>query len=203
MGRYTVRDVMTKAVVTAYKGASFKDLAKVMTDRGLSALPVVGEGHRVIGVVSAADLLAAATEEDRGGGRRGALTAGQLMSAPPITIGPDASIADAARTLYRHGVRRLPVVDDRAFLIGIVSRRDLVRVFTRGDDEIRADVREEIVDRLLRAGPETISVRVDQGVVTLIGHVAEPRLMSIAVRRTAAIDGVVAVIDRLTAPAGT
>jgi CBS-domain-containing membrane protein len=203
MERRTVRDVMTKAVVSAYEGATFKDIVKIMTDRGLSALPVVGEGHRVIGLVSEADLLATAEHLDRGSQSRDhALTAGRLMSVPPITIGPGATVTEAARTLYRCGVKRLPVVDERGYLLGIVSRRDLLRVFTRRDDEIRAEVYEDIGAGLLRTDRETISVRVEKGVVTLTGRVTEQRMIPTAVRLAAAIDGVVDVIDRLTVPAG-
>jgi CBS domain-containing protein len=228
MARRTVRDVMTTAVVSAYEAATFKDIAKMMTERGLSALPVVGEGHRVIGVVSEADLLARAEHADRGlgrltplarptrlallaRGRRGrrtrasahALTAGELMSAPPITVAPDASIADAARIMHTQGVKRLPVADEHGYLLGIVSRRDLLRVFTRADDEIRSEIDAEVVGRLLRASRETVSVDVTNGVVTLTGEVRRQDLIPPAVRRAAATDGVVDVVDRLTVPAAT
>ncbi|HEY7487155.1 MAG TPA: CBS domain-containing protein [Streptosporangiaceae bacterium] len=207
---------MTTAVVSAYEAATFKDIAQMMTERGFSALPVVGDGHRVIGVVSEADLLVTAEHEDDGWGwlarigrggrsrvRAHALTAGELMSAPPITVGPDASVAEAARVMHRHGVKRLPVVDEHGYLLGIVSRRDLLKVFTRGDDEIRAEICEEVVGHLLGGDAETVAVEVDKGVVTLTGRVAEQRLIPAAVRVAAATDGVVEVIDRLTVPATT
>ncbi|HEX6470258.1 MAG TPA: CBS domain-containing protein [Streptosporangiaceae bacterium] len=231
MARRTVRDVMTTAVVSAYEAATFKDIAKMMTERGLSALPVVGDGHRVIGVVSEADLLARAERPDRGLGRLGplarpmrlallarggrgrrgrrtrtaahALTAGDLMSAPPITVGPDAGIAEAARIMHVQGVKRLPVADERGYLLGIVSRRDLLRVFTRTDDEIRSEIDTEVVYGLLRADRETVSVDVTNGIVTLTGEVGRQSLIPQAVRRAAATDGVVDVVDRLTVPAAT
>jgi CBS-domain-containing membrane protein len=205
MGRRTVRDVMTTAVVSAYEAATFKDIAAMMTKRGFSALPVVGDGHRVIGVVSEADLHTRTEHEDRirRGHRQGVRTpptAGDLMSAPPITIGPDASIVEAARRMHRHGVKRLPVVAEHGYLVGIVSRHDLLRVFTRGDDEVQAEIQAEI-GRLLETEEETVSVAVEKGVVTLTGHVVQQRLVPAVVRLAAATDGVVEVIDRLTVTA--
>jgi CBS domain-containing protein len=125
------------------------------------------------------------------------------MSTPPITVGPDASIEEAARILHRHEVKRLPVVDERGFLLGIVSRRDLLRVFTRGDEEIRAEIYDEIVGRFLPSSPETISVEVEKGVVRLTGPVAEPRRYQwlFGSRRDRHDEGRREVVDGLTVPA--
>jgi CBS-domain-containing membrane protein len=70
-----------------------------------------------------------------------ALTAGELMTSPAITIGPEATVPAAARLMSIHHVRRLPVVDPPGRLVGIVSRRDLLSVFLRPDEEIAADIR--------------------------------------------------------------
>jgi len=80
-----------------------------------------------------------------------ALTAGELMSAPAITISSDATIADAARAMNAHHVRCLPVVDPDGRLLGVVTRRDLLSVFLRPDDDVAAEVR-RIFDEVLPAG---------------------------------------------------
>ena len=75
------------------------------------------------------------------------LTAGALMTSPAITIGPDATIPAAARLMNTHHVRRLPVVDEEGRLVGVVSRRDLLSVFLRPDDDIVRDAR-QVLDEL-------------------------------------------------------
>ena len=210
MTRRTVQDVMTTGVVSAYRGALFKDIVRVMVERGVTAVPVLDEGHRVAGVVSESDLLA--KEEQKEPGRRrglhrhrdrlhmakaGAMSAEGLMTEPAITIRPEATIVQAARLLAQHHIKRLPVVDDENRLIGIVSRRDLLQIFVRTDEEIRDEIRREIFARLLPAASATVSVRVDHGVVTLAGTLWQKSLIPVAVRLAAATDGVVNVINEL------
>lgn len=205
MRRQTVNDVMTRAVVSAYRGASFKDIVQVMIKRGITAMPVIDEGHRVAGVISESDLLA---KQQRGGrrhwfgGRRDrswakaeALTAEDLMTTPAITVRPEATIVEAARLLDRHRIKRLPVTDEENRLIGIVSRRDLLSVFTRTDEEIRDEVRHEV---FALADPTAVSVHVSHGVVTLTGTMRQKELIPVVVRLAAATDGVVSVVDELT-----
>ncbi|WP_329249032.1 CBS domain-containing protein [Actinoallomurus sp. NBC_01490] len=206
MRRRTVKDVMTKAVVSAYRGACFKDIVQVMIKRGITAMPVIDEGHRVAGVVSESDLLA--KEEHKNGGKRRrlgrrrdrswakaqALTAEDLMSSPAITVHPEATIVEAARLLDAHRIKRMPVTDDQNRLVGIVSRRDLLSVFTRTDEEIRDEVRHEV---FALADPTQVSVYVRHGVVTLGGTMRQKDLIPIVVRLAAATDGVVGVIDEL------
>jgi CBS domain-containing protein len=208
MRRRTVNEVMTTAVVSAYRGASFKDIVQVMIKRGITAMPVIDEGHRVAGVVSESDLLA--KEEHKDGGKRRwfgrrrdrsswakaqALTAEDLMTTPAITVHPDATIVEAARLLDRHRIKRLPVTDDDNRLIGIVSRRDLLSVFTRTDEDIRDEVRHEV---FALADPTAVSVYVNHGVVTLTGTLRQRDLIPIVVRQAAATDGVISVVDELS-----
>lgn len=208
MRRRIVNDVMTRAVVSAYRGASFKDIVQVMIKRGITAMPVIDEGHRVAGVVSESDLLAKEGCKD-GGKRRWfrrrrdrsswakaqALTAEELMTTPAITVHPEATIVETARLLEQHRIKRLPVTDDENRLIGIVSRRDLLRVFTRTDEEIRDEIRHEV---FALADPTTLSVYVNHGVVTLTGTLRQRGLIPIVVQLAAATDGVISVIDQLS-----
>jgi CBS-domain-containing membrane protein len=210
MGR-RVRDVMTREVVTVDEQESFKELAALMAECRVSALPVLDEGGRVVGVVSEADLLL--KEEFPEGPAGGRLfqgrhrmerakaagdTAVELMTAPAITIGPDATVAEAARLLHRHQIKRLPVVDPAGPLLGIVSRADLLKVFLRGDDQIAREVRQDVLLRALWVNPDTVVVEVRDGVVTLIGQLERRSLIPIAVSLVRGLDGVVDVVDRLT-----
>jgi CBS domain-containing protein len=203
----TVNDVMTKAVVSAYRDASFDEIVRVMIERGITAVPVIDEDHHVVGVVSESDLLSAQGGKrhwpDRPGDRpprtpTDAMNAGGLMSTPAITAHPDTTITQAARLLDQHRIKRLPVVDDENRLIGIVSLRDLLRVFTRTDEDIRDEILHEIFARLLPADLAAVSVRVSHGVVTLGGTLRHRILIPIAVRLVAGTDGVIGVIDELT-----
>jgi CBS-domain-containing membrane protein len=211
MKRHTVRDVMTTPVVSAQPRTSFKDIAMVMVERGVTALPVVGADRRVLGVVSEADLLAKEEHKDDGAApplvsrrervsraKAHALTARELMTTPAITVPPEATIAEAARLLDRHRIKWLPVVDDKDRLIGVVSRRDLLRVFTRPDEELREEIVHDVFDHLLLEDPRAVSVVVSQGVATLTGRLETKSLIPIVVRLTGATDGVVRVVDRLT-----
>ncbi|GLY75568.1 CBS domain-containing protein [Actinoallomurus iriomotensis] len=195
---------MTKSVVSAYPDAPFHEIVHVMIERGITALPVIDEDHRVLGFVSESDLLAKEAVEARPrrlglrrrrGGR--ATTAADLMTTPAVSVRPETTIVRAAQLLDRRGIKRLPVVDDQGRLVGIVSRRDLLHVFARTDEEIRDEVLQQVFARLLLTDPAAVSVRVRNGVVTLSGTLPQENLISIAVRLTAAVDGVVGVIDEM------
>jgi CBS domain-containing protein len=115
-----VRDVMTTDVVTAAAADPVDDAAVAMLRGRHSALPVVDGDHRLLGVVSEADLLADATAR-----RSGRVTVGRVMTAPAVAVSVDATVAQARALLLEHGLRTLPVVDgDR--LVGVLGRSDLV-----------------------------------------------------------------------------
>ena len=124
-------------------------------------------------------------------------TAVELMTAPAITIGPDATVAEAARLLHRHKIKRLPVVDPAGPLLGIVSRADLLKVFLRSDDQIAREVRQEVLLQALWVN-DFVVVEVRDGVVTLTGQLERRSLIPIAVSLVRGLDGVVDVVDRLT-----
>ncbi len=212
---------MTTDVVTVDRITPYKEIAQLLAGRKISAVPVLIMGRHVAGVVSEADLLAAQDEAARRARaghsylpwtRRPArahprLNAEELMTSPAITIHPDAPIPRAASLMHTHHIKRLPVVDPSGTLIGIVSRRDLLSVFLRPDAQIAQEVR-ELLTEVLFADPESITVAVHGGIVTLLG---EPRehdhhdLIPVAIRLIWDIDGVVDVIDKLSAapaPAG-
>ncbi|MGV9561518.1 CBS domain-containing protein [Streptomyces sp. NPDC003480] len=200
-----VDDVMTRAVVAVGRDAPFKDIVDLMDRWHVSALPVLeGEG-RVVGVVSEADLLSKEAVRERDPDRYAqahrlseaakadAVTAGELMSSPAITVHPESSLAQAARIMAQRRIKRLPVVNDEGMLEGVVSRADLLKVFLRPDDDIADEVRRDVVDVLFPAPVEPIHVMVTEGVVTLTGTVRDTLLIPVAVRLAHAVEGVVDV----------
>jgi CBS-domain-containing membrane protein len=120
------------------------------------------------------------------------------MTAPAVTVSPDASVAEAARLLHRHGIKRMPVVDPPGPLLGIVSRPDLLKVFLRSDPDIAQEVRQEVFLRAMWVNPDTVVAEVRDGVVTLTGQLERRSLIPIAVSLVHGLDGVVDVVDRLT-----
>jgi CBS domain-containing protein len=211
-----VRDVMTTSVVTVDRATPYKEIARLMAEHKLSALPVLMMGRRVAGVVSEADLLRVEDQRKRGAGagratrlhlRRAGrqhwgLTAGELMTSPAVTIYPDATISAATRVMNQHHVKLLPVVNSDGVLAGIVTRRELLSVFLRPDEEIAEDIRGVLAD-ILFADPASVHVAVKGGVVTVSGdpgQLEQRDLIPVAVRLAWDIDGVVDVVNKLTTP---
>ncbi|EXG82499.1 CBS-domain-containing membrane protein [Cryptosporangium arvum DSM 44712] len=206
-----VRDVMTTDVRTVHVGSPAKTVAGQLEAGSVSALPVVDDDRHVVGVVSEADLLHKITYQDDADdlprifrrhradrAKADGESARTLMTSPAVTIGPGASVVEAAALMERHHVKRLPVVDDTGDLIGIVSRRDLIRMFTRTDDEIRAEVEHEVLDRVLMLEPGTASAWVANGHVTLRGRLRRKSETEIAVALAGRVDGVVGVANSMT-----
>jgi len=200
-----VGDVMTRDVVVVRRGTPLKEIARQLTEHRISAMPVLDEEDRLVGLVSEADLmkrerfgLADARHRWRPRRRRAmGDSAKDLMSMPVITIAPETDVSRAARLMDSRGLKRLVVVDAEHRLVGIVSRADLVRVFLREDDDIRQEIVSDVLVRLLWADPELVDVRVDDGVVTLSGRLGQRSQIPVAVRLTRAVDGVVDVVNRL------
>ncbi|MEU6031476.1 CBS domain-containing protein [Streptomyces tauricus] len=202
---HVVSDVMTHAVATVDRKASFKEIVRTMQERKVSALPVVGGKGQVVGVVSEADLLPKEEFRDSDPDRytqlrrlsdlakAGAVTAGELMTSPALTTPPDATLAQTARTMARARVKRLPVVDETGALLGIVSRADLLKVFLRDDEEMAEEVRREVVSYLFPPPSSSVRTEVRNGVVKLSGHIRDTSLVPVAARLARAVEGVVDV----------
>ncbi|MFG1613834.1 CBS domain-containing protein [Nonomuraea wenchangensis] len=214
--RMTVADVMTGEVVSVTEETPFKDIAQTLIEHGISAVPVVDGDRHVVGVVSEADLLRkeefreefyregyrpplrARLRHPKGRQKAEGDTAAELMTRPAVTITGEASAVSAARLMDAHDVKRLAVVDHNGRLTGVVSRRDLVKVFLRPDEEIATEVRDEILDQALWVDTAGVHVEVHQGVVTLTGWMDRRTEAAIAVRMTGRVNGVVGVVDKLT-----
>jgi CBS-domain-containing membrane protein len=200
-------------VTTVAPETSLKDVAAILSKRGISGLPVVDEGGRVVGVVSEADILMKekAPEQRRGGiigwflepqdpeevAKLGARTAAEAMTSPVVTIEPESSVAKAAALMVDRGVNRLPVVADGE-LVGIVTRADLVRAFNRDDLEIAREIREDVILKKFWIPPETVTVGVDGGEVTLAGEVEKQSLAELLADFVERVPGVVSVASSLS-----
>jgi CBS domain-containing protein len=175
-----VEEIMTTDVLSVTPETSLKDVAGLLVEMRISGVPVVGEDRRVLGVLSESDILykERPRPEEKplllrllGRGdpslrtKPEAMTAGEAMTSPAITIERFAPVSAAAERMLEARVHRLPVVN-RGQLAGIVTRADLVRAFVRSDEEIEREVR-DIVKLCDADGP--VEITVERGLVELSG----------------------------------
>lgn len=209
-----VRDLMTEKVFTVTADTPLKVVATRMLEYGVSGMPVVAEEDRVVGVVSETDILfkeRLAPErhgvvdwlvhygEDPPQAKLDARTAGDAMTAPAVTIASGRSVADAAALMLDVRVDRLPVVDSGR-LVGIVTRTDLVRAFTRSDETIEREIREEGLLKRFWMGPSNVTIKVEDGNVLFEGRVDGEDLAESLVRFAELTPGVVSVESKLRWP---
>ncbi|MFG2058159.1 CBS domain-containing protein [Micromonospora sp. NPDC048930] len=211
MRTWQVQDVMTTDVASVREGTAYREIVDVLTGRHVTAVPVVDGARQVLGVVSEADLLykvelLGQPQERRilpnrhrreARAKAGATLAADLMTAPPVTVRPDASLVAAARIMDERHVKRLPVVDDLGRLVGIVTRGDLLKVHLRPDADIRRDVVDEVLRHTLGVPDRVVDVTVAGGVVTLTGQLDRWSTVHLALRLTRQVSGVVEVVDAL------
>ncbi|MFJ7587526.1 CBS domain-containing protein [Streptomyces sp. NPDC097617] len=191
MGHRSVADLMTPTAITVRRATTFKEVARLLKEFDITAVPVIDEAGHPVGVVSEADLL-------RPRPTGGAATAEQLMTSPAVTARLEWSVVRAARVMQRHGVKRLPVVDTDGRVAGVLSRSDLIQLFLRPDHAIREEILEDVLTRTLTLAPSAITVDVEDGLVTLSGTVPRPELLPVVKRLCHGVDGVVTVDSRLT-----
>ena len=211
MRTWQVGDVMTTDVVTVGEDTPYREIVQTLAAHRISAVPVVDASRRVLGVVSESDLLHKVERAGRPDERRvfegrrrraarekaDALLARDLMTAPPVTTWPEATISAVARQMDRESVKRLPVLDDLGRLVGIVTRGDLLRVHLRTDAEIREDVVQEVLRRVLAVRDGLVTVRVRDGEVTLDGRLDRRSAVELAGRLAGQVSGVVLVTSTL------
>lgn len=199
----TVGETMTRQVLSVHPNAPFKQVAGVLVEHRVHAVPVVDERGELLGVVSESDLTCheepdltftgllkdGRTALSRARKAR-ARTARELMSGPARTVSPDAGVCEALRVMHRARVGRLPVVE-RGRLVGIVTRSDLLRIFTRSDDDLQTEV-DAAVQTALAGADADVRVTVADGIAFLRGHVARA---SQAITADEAARGVLGIID--------
>lgn len=206
-----VRDVMTTEVVTVTRDTHFKSIARLLERHQVNLLPVIDEEHRVVGVVSEADLLTKVEWQGRGRPGRierwllledelrkaGGTLASQVMTSDVATTRPEVTVNHAAQLMLVSHVKALPVVDDDNRLVGIVSRADLLKSFVRDDNSIHHEVVEDVLRGALAIEPEAVSVVVKDGAVILEGEVDSRSLRDMIASMVGAVPGVVSVWNRL------
>ena len=205
----TVGDVMSTRVIAVKRSADYKEICGVLRQYRVSACPVINDAGKVVGVVSEADLLYKVADPNPPAGlirlrwklgeesKVNAITAGQLMTSPAISIAPDAPLGVAARVMQDRRVRRLPVVGPDGTLIGIVSRTDLLSVYDRPDRDIWDEVVTDIIIGEFGLDGGEFEVTVASGVVTLAGPLSLQDTALELLARVRHAEGVVAVRDRL------
>ncbi|MGW5419400.1 CBS domain-containing protein [Streptomyces sp. NPDC003943] len=191
MRHRSVADLMTPTSVSVRPDASLRDVALLLDEFDVSAVCVVDEANHPLGVVSERDLVR--RQANDGGGN----TAGELMTSPAVVARSEWSVVRAVRVMDRHGVKRLPVVDEEGAVLGVLSRSDLVQLFLRRDRAIQEEIVEDVLTRTLRLSPSAVNVEVADGVVTLSGVLPRRGLMPVVMRLCGSVDGVVGVVDRL------
>jgi CBS-domain-containing membrane protein len=216
MRRVKVGDVMTRAVVSAVTDTPYKELVQLMSDHAVSGMPVLDGEGRLVGIVTEADLLLAEEGERHSvllrwlthpkrlaafANEAKGVLAGHIMTRDVVTVGAHQTVRDAAKTLLEAQVKRLPVVDNVGRVVGIISRRDLLRPYLRSDDDIRDEVRADVLIRTMCINPATIRVIVDGGVVRLHGEVESKGVKKLIVELAHRVDGVVSVDEHLTVTA--
>ncbi|WP_406264150.1 CBS domain-containing protein [Streptomyces sp. NBC_00191] len=192
MRHRSVADLMSPTAVSVQRGTAFKEIARLLDEYGITAVPVIDDNERPVGVVSEADLLRKQTSRDTSS------VAEELMSSPAIVAQPGWSVVRAARVMEKKRIKRLPVVDESGRLVGVISRSDLLQLFLRRDRAIQEEILEDVVTHTLGLPPSALTVEVTDGSVTLSGTVARKSLIPITLRLCESVDGVVDVIDRLT-----
>ncbi|MFE0512221.1 CBS domain-containing protein [Streptomyces sp. NPDC058964] len=210
MHHRTVDELMTRNVVRARRDTPFKELVRLLTENDVTAVPVVDDLERPMGVVSEADLLRKSADQADPSGRvplpnleawerakAEGSRAEELMSAPAVCARPEWNVVEAARLMEAQHVKRLPVVDEADRLLGIVSRGDLLRVFLRRDDAIREEITGELLRRTMGIDPSQVTVEVRDGRVELGGSVEFRSLIPVIEQLCHGVDGVVSVAGHI------
>lgn len=161
-------DLMTRKVLTVLPRTTVREAARSLSSNGFTTLPVVDEDGVLVGVVTEADVIRSRLPGEsraRRAARREAAptTVGQVMTAPAVALPPSTDAAELASFMLRTGMRSVPIVDGSS-LVGIVTRRDLVRSLARDDEALATDVRRRLE---LYGGPGRWQVEVRRGRVII------------------------------------
>lgn len=193
-----VVDLMTTDVIAVSPDTATRDAARLMFRNRVSGLPVVDPMDHLLGIITEADFLRLEVAREEGSVDGSYERVGDVMTPDVITVDPDVSLVDAAKLMCDRDVKRLPVIDGAARLVGIISRSDIVALFTRPDEVIEDEIREDLIRRVLFVDPDEMDVGVADGVVSFVGEIGtrtEARLLEELARR---LDGVVRVDSKLT-----
>lgn len=217
------RDVMVSPVITVGKTATVRDVAKILLENRISAVPVVDNLSKVVGIVTESDLMhrtEAGTERPYSGWvhflagdatiaadyvKSHAVKVEDVMTSDVVTATSETPLHEIATLLEERGIKRVPIVNKAGNLVGIVSRSNLIQVVASARPKLEmtlpdSTIRQKLLDALKKqswAHTHNLSVTVTNGVVDLWGYApsADERK---AIRVLAeAIPGVTMVNDHL------
>jgi CBS-domain-containing membrane protein len=205
-----LRELMTTDVITIAPDAPLKEAARRMIEAKVSGLPVTDAGGALIGIITEADFVkeeAGRRSEQRAGLLRwlhrddvhhGERRVADVMTKEVVTLTEDDEHIDAARLMNREGVKRLPIVSADGVLVGLISRRDILRVFARPDAEIIGELSDHVVRKVLWIDARRLAIGCQDGNVTLTGRLETRSDAQLLVELARRLDGVVSVADHLT-----
>jgi CBS domain-containing protein len=157
-------DVMSSPVVSVSPDASLKKVAATLVEHGINAVPVVGAGDRLVGIVSEADLLSLEAGPGWGPAPVRPRTAGEVMRQSVYTLTGDTDATVAARLMLRHRLKSVPVLAGER-VVGMIARRDLLRLIARSDHDIQADLDRRLKEEIVAL--QRLAMSVTGGVVTI------------------------------------
>jgi CBS domain-containing protein len=195
------RDIMTSPVHTVRQNASVETAAEVLTAKAVTALPVVDANGQLIGMVSESDLLWHRVPAEPPGASsildpdppHRPRTVGEVMSPYPLAATSSTDVADVAEAMLDNDVRSIPVVDNRT-IVGIVSRRDILRAMVRSDVELARDVQHRLDEY---AGGRRWTATVEAGIATVAGTYGDGKEQAVVTLLARTVPGVATV--RVTA----
>lgn len=194
-----VREAMTSPVVTIPRTATVRQAIRVLHEHNVTALPVVDEPGRLVGIVSEMDLLRNVFEHDPRAFVRPVATKAtpapreveEVMTRDVVTARPNGDVALLAEMMMKTRIKSVPVLDGSA-IVGIVSRRDLIAILARGDARIRDDVLSALAE--LMPGGHDWTAEVTDGVVRLSGPAGDENARHIAETIARTVPGVTRVL---------
>ncbi len=193
-----VVDLMTTDVIKVAPDTPIKQAAQLMFRHRVSGLPVVDDAGRVAGIITEADFLRLEVARGEAADPEPVETVGEVMTSGVVTVQPDEGLAEAAKVMVIQDIKRLPVIDDDERLVGIISRLDIVAVFTRPDEIIEDEIKEDLIRRVLFVDPDDIEVSVKGGVVTFSGEIGTRNEASLLEELARRLDGVMRVDNQLS-----
>jgi CBS domain-containing protein len=214
--RLFARDIMTSPVVTARPDTRVKDLVALMATHRISGIPIVTVAHELVGIVTEGDLLykevlprptepaplaqrlplpAVAEAAERARKAEG-LRAEEVMTTPVLTVTEAATVHEIATLMVQHKINRVPVLR-AGRVVGIVSRADVLKAFSRPDAELAEAIRDSLLHDLW-IDVSRITVDVRGGIVSLEGSLDRRSEKALIEKWVGLADGVVDVQSRLT-----
>jgi len=219
-----VRDVMTPNVVSATADMAVPEIARLVLERRISAVPVVDASEKVVGVISEGDLIRRPeldtdkprsrwlsffmSDEDRARDfvKTHGLRARDVMSRPVVSVTPDASLTDVVNLMTARRIKRV-IVTEHGKLVGVVTRSDLLRVLharealptdavPKDDASVRARILKTI-DGEDWAASAIINVQVTNGTAYLWGVVDSDEQRRAILVAVEGVPGVRATEDHL------